>query len=191
MVAMGQCGLGHGSGDNGPCDKAAEHEAPALRCPSVEAERKSLQVRLEVLCGHGSPVDAEDPSIEQTGDSMDTWLRNIGRILGRRKQGSLMCVSAPPYSVVARPAVGADPGIGLDNVADERPLALPRRCGNVSHPDQTEALGLQNLHCDDHDRLRRPLRPRFPARSMHPTRVSSASASPECRLRSALTLVTR
>ena len=46
MVAMDQCGLGDGAGDDGLFDKAAEHEAATSRRPSVEAEREFLQVGL-------------------------------------------------------------------------------------------------------------------------------------------------
>ena len=85
MVAMDQCGLRHGAGDGGLFDKAAEHEATTSRRPSVEAEREFLQVGLEVFRRHGSLVSAEDPSLEQTGDSMDTGIeaRNPGPHGGR------------------------------------------------------------------------------------------------------------
>ena len=124
MVAMNQCGLGHGAGDDGLFDKAAEHETPTSRRPSVEAEREFFQVRLEVFRRHRSLVGAEDPSFEQTGDSMDTRHRNVGRVPGRREYRSLMQVSALAYSVVAPPAVGTDPGTGLDDIANERHYIL-------------------------------------------------------------------
>src|SRR6266536_638401 len=77
---------------DGLLEQAVEEQAAMSRAAAVEAERELRQVVVQVPGADGALVGAEQPTLEQRGDPVNTRHDDVGGIAAARDRGRVVDV---------------------------------------------------------------------------------------------------
>ena len=96
---------------------------------------------------------AQQSAFDQSGDAMNAWHADMGRIASVRNNNPVVFVGAFRQVVVASPPVGQNLGTFLGYIADESRKDFARDVRQPAHPHATKSLWRMNLKCNGHDLL--------------------------------------
>lgn len=140
----------------------AEEESPELRLSPVEAEREFVQVGLEVVALHRALVRAQQPSLGEAGDPVDTRKENVGLRAGAGHVDGAVDVVGPDRRGVRLQPIGHHRRARLDGIPQERVQRDGLRVGDHPQAASPEALGLVQLDGHSNERLPRGSSAPFP-----------------------------
>lgn len=134
-------------------DEAVEQEPPSAGGPAVEPEGELVEVVRQLGLRDGALVGTQQPPLDQGGHTVDARQEDMGRI----RRGGLVdddvIVSKGRKPTVSAPAIGEEAGAGLHGLPDEGSEGLSADVGNGLHSNAAQALLVDDLDCDRHDRL--------------------------------------
>jgi hypothetical protein len=99
---------GGGSAATAPCKEAIEEQAAVLCAAAVEAEGELVAVVVQLGVADCALVGAEEPSLDQRGDEVHMWERDMCGVACGRDVGDDVREAVAGDVVIAGPCVGAD-----------------------------------------------------------------------------------
>ena len=119
VVSVENIGFCDGIRCYGLLQQTTKQLTPTRRCPAIETKSEFLQVRLEVFRRKCSLMSAEQPTLQQSSNPMNSRHRNVSRIV-RRGQNCLLMLITLRQSIIASPTIGTNNAVRSNHFTNKR-----------------------------------------------------------------------
>src|SRR3989304_590322 len=136
--ALDHRGVGRGVHGHGLLQEAVEQLAAVAGGPAGEPETELVLVVVEMLPADSALVRAQQPTLEERGDAVDTREHGFGGLAAAEQDPPVMVIADVGESAVALQAVRDHDGARADGLLDERQQAVRRGVGDPAQTNPTD-----------------------------------------------------